>query len=271
MSIENNTGKPARLSLAERAKQRAKEEAEWRAAAEAQAQAQQLVASNNEVAAWLGATPPAESIPPESPLPLNERARLGLLVAETELPVWEILELEFPTKSSQQHGEYADWQETIETALSRGLLVSRPETRITQSETCLTGDWLIDRESYRQWRVTQPNPPAGSDIRLWLGATPGPEPAESIPPVETSLPERRQRIDAISDAIRAALPVLSPSGAYPRPHELFDYLAKNDSTRTITGLANGNRALLWKDNNGNEQRLTFSALGKRLDRIRQGG
>jgi hypothetical protein len=30
-------------------------------------------------------------------------------------------------------------------------------------------------------------------------------------PVENSLPERRQRIDAISDAIRAALPVLSPS------------------------------------------------------------
>ena len=260
----DSTGNDARLSLTQRAKQRAKEEAEWRAAAEAEAQ--QLVDSNNEVAAWLGATPALpESIPPESPLPLNERARLGLLVGETELPLWEILRLEFPI------GEYAAWQETIETALSRGLLVSRPETRITIGETCLTGDWLIDRESYRHWRVTQPNPPAGSDIRLWLGATPGPEPAESILPVETSLPERRQRIDAISDAIRAALPVLSPSGAYPRPHELFDYLAKNDSTRTITGLANGNRALLWKDNNGNEQRLTFSALVKRLDRIRQGG
>ena len=55
MSIENNTEKPARLSLSERAKQRAKEEAEWRAAAAAQAQ--QLIDSNNEVAAWLGAMP----------------------------------------------------------------------------------------------------------------------------------------------------------------------------------------------------------------------
>lgn len=135
---------------------------------------------------WLGATPTAKSIPPESPLPLNERARLGLLVAETELPVWEILELEFPTKSSQQRSEYADWQETIESALRRGLLISRPETRITQGETCPTGIFWADRESYRQLRASKANPPTDSDIHLWLGATPA---DESIPPVETSLPE----------------------------------------------------------------------------------
>ena len=186
MNVEQNTGNTARLSPDEAA-QRENDRIKW--LAEAQAQAQQLVASNNEVAAWLGATPTAESIPPESPLPLNERARLGLLVGETELPLWEILRLEFPTKSSQQRGEYADWQEAIEAALCDGLLVSRPETRITHGETCLTGDWLIDRESYRQWRVTQPDLPAGSHIHKWLGATPGPEPAESIPPAETSLPE----------------------------------------------------------------------------------
>ena len=226
MSIENNTGKPARLSLAQRAKRRA-EQAKWRAAAEAQAQ--QLVASNNEVAAWLGATPALpESIPPESPLPLNERARLGLLVGETELPLWEILRLEFPT------GEYAAWQETIETALSRGLLVSRPETRITQGETCLTGDWLIDRESYRQWRVTQPNPPAGSDIRLWLGATPGPEPAESIPPAETSLPEKPKRGIALVEAENAALVALRKAlKREPDFEEFWDYLTNKDETGTV--------------------------------------
>ena len=110
----------------------------------------------------------------------------------------------------------------------------------------------------------------------WLGAMPALP--ESIPPVETSLPElpgparpkKRQRIDALNNAIRAALAVLSPSGALPRPHELFEHLAHNDATKTITGIAKGNRALLWIDDNGNEQRLTFSALSKRLDRIRQG-
>mgnify|MGYP003606778277 CR=1 FL=1 len=101
--------------------------------------------------------------------------------------------------------------------------------------------------------------------------------AESIPPVETSLPEpaakheKRQRNDALNHAIRAALAVLSPSGgALPRPHELFEHLAYCDATKTITGIAKGNRALHWIDDNGNEQTLTFPALTKRLDRIRQG-
>ena len=112
-------------------------------------------------------------------------------------------------------------------------------------------------------------------VALGIPAPNWPEPArpatpESIPSVETSLSEKRQRIDGISNAIRAALAVLSPSGALPRPHELFEHLAHNDATKTITGIAKGNRGLLWIDDNGNEQHLTFSALGKRLDRIRQG-
>jgi hypothetical protein len=219
-------------------------------------------------------------------LPLNKRARRGSLVTETELPVWEILELEFPADDYHEpSNEYLHWQKVIETALHRGLLVSRPETQITQGETCLTGDWLIwliDRESYRQWLTSKANPPANSDICAWLGATP---PAESIPPVETSLPkppvstarpasvanpEKRQRNDALNHAIRAALAVLSPSGGpLPRPPALFTYLAHNDTTKTVKGVAKGNRALLWVDDNNNEQSLTVSALRKRLDRIRQ--
>jgi hypothetical protein len=252
MNVEQNTGNTARLSPDEAA-QRENDRIKW--LAEAQAQAQQLVASNNEVAAWLGATPTAESIPPESPLPLNERARLGLLVGETELPLWEILRLEFPT------GEYAAWQETIETALSRGLLVSLPETRITQSETCLTGDWLIDRESYRQWRVTQPDLPAGSDIRLWLGATPGPEPAE------TSLPEKQERPDVIKHAIRAAIAVLSPSGALPRSPELFDYILQNSGKgNKFPDLTVKGKSLLWTADNGSRKEFDIHALTERLRR-----
>ena len=201
-------------------------------------------------------------------LSLAQRAACGLpidLSRKAGLDIDDVCWLEHPDDAAQQARLCAK----LETAIGLYPRLARPFS----IGGCPAG-WLIRRSAYRAWRTAR-SPSSllseTSDIALWLGATPGPEPAESIPPVETSLPERRQRIDAISDAIRAALPVLSPSGAYPRPHELFDYLAKNDSTRTITGLANGNRALLWKDNNGNEQRLTFSALGKRLDRIRQGG
>lgn len=201
-------------------------------------------------------------------LSLAQRAACGLpidLSRKAGLDIDDVCWLEHPDDAAQQARLCAK----LETAIGLYPRLARPFS----IGGCPAG-WLIRRSAYRAWRTAR-SPSSllseTSDIALWLGATPGPEPAESIPPVETSLPERRQRIDAISDAIRAALPVLSPSGAYPRPHELFDYLAKNDSTRTITGLANGNRALLWKDNNGNEQRLTFSALVKRLDRIRQGG
>lgn len=97
-------------------------------------------------------------------------------------------------------------------------------------------------------------------------------PAEPIPPEPNAKPTKRRRDDALTHAIRAAIAVLSPSGgALPRPHELFDYLACKDATKTVTGIAKGNRVLLWIDDNGNEQRLNFSALGKRLDRIQQGG
>lgn len=90
-------------------------------------------------------------------LPLAERARRGLLAIETELSLWEIIDLEFPTQSSQQRDECAAWRETIESALHRGLLVSRLETKTVCSEPgYLPGvDW-ITRESYRQWRAQCP-------------------------------------------------------------------------------------------------------------------
>ena len=215
-------------------------------------------------------------------LPLNKRARRGSLVTETELPVWEILELEFPADDYHEpSNEYLHWQKVIETALHRGLLVSRPETQITQGETCLTGDWLIwliDRESYRQWLTSKANPPANSDICAWLGATP---PAESIPPVETSLPkppvstarpasvanpEKRQRNDALNHAIRAALAVLSPSGGpLPQPKVLFDYLATRDKTKTIVD--SSKQQLTWyAAETGNKKTTTIANLKRRLDR-----
>ena len=217
-------------------------------------------------------------------LSLSERAKQGLLEAEPELSLSDLLELEHPTDHAARMAlsraikaaiAYGDLAASIRQWERPGLTVNRDWLRLPplQHKPTQCSEHLLERETYRQWRAQCPARLLSSDlshIGAWLGDLVKPARPATPEPVEPSLPERRQRIDAISDAIRAALVVLSPSGAYPRPHELFDYLAKNDSTRTITGLAKGNRALLWIDDNGNEQRLTFSALGKRLERIRQG-
>ena len=223
-------------------------------------------------------------------LPLAERARQGRL--EQELSVADIVALEHFTNPAARNALLR----AIQQAIGFGDLNHRHEKtppRTVRHKTAFwpAGSWsigngdppdrlitypgrvvqLIDREAYRAWRLTCPPDLLSplSQIHKWLGATPALP--ESIPP-ETSLAEKRQRIDALGNAIQAALAVLAPGGnALPRPHTLFDYLTHHDATKTITGVAKGDRALLWIDDNGNEQRLTFSALGKRLDRIRQGG
>ena len=133
-------------------------------------------------------------------LSLAERAKRGL-----ELLTWEIMELEFPAYTSyeeRQQPEYKGWHKAIEAAIRLEVLEKRPEQvkillyasipkigflsdvprhpprEVYETET----RYWIAREPYRQWRLTQPNPPAGSLIHLWLGATPA---TESIPPVET--------------------------------------------------------------------------------------
>ena len=224
-------------------------------------------------------------------LSLSERAKQGLLLLEPELALGDLVQLEHPgdpaarmalsraIKAAIQYGDLATravcrpWQRTVWKSVG-GWLDGNPnwdEKRLV-NESGATKTVLIDRETYRAWRNACPAELLSplTQIHKWLSATPEPARPATPEPVENSLPERRQRQDALNHAIRAALVVLSPSGALPRPHELFEHLAHNDATKTITGIAKGNRALLWIDDNGNEQRLTFSALSKRLDRIRQG-
>ena len=223
-------------------------------------------------------------------LPLAERARQGRL--EQELSVADIVALEHFTNPAARNALFRAIQQAVEFGdLNHRHEKTPPRTVRHKTAFWPAGSWsigngdppdqlitypgrvvqLIDREAYRAWRLTCPPDLLSplSQIHKWLGATPALP--ESIPP-ETSLAEKRQRIDALGNAIQAALAVLAPGGnALPRPHTLFDYLTHHDATKTITGVAKGDRALLWIDDNGNEQRLTFSALGKRLDRIRQGG
>ena len=230
-------------------------------------------------------------------LSLQERAKQGLLLSEPELSIDDIVNLERPGDIAGRKA----LRTAIRAAIDYGDLTTRNEVRTSrivrkQSGYWPVGTWLIgagdppqkmavytntvkiefiDREAYRQWRAQCPANLLSrlTQVNKWLGATPALAatlPVESIPHKAVAKPEKRQRNDAMSNAIRAALAVLSPSGALPRPTDLFDYLAHSDITKTITGVAKGNRALHWIDDNGNEQTLTFPALTKRLDRIRQG-
>mgnify|MGYP003608479265 CR=1 FL=1 len=136
-------------------------------------------------------------------LSLQERVARGLLPSEPELLLSELMKLEFPSHTSyeeRQQPEYKGWHKAIEAAIGFKLLKARDE-ELTEQLRVITGlgrhgeetrhfgtitRYWITRENYRAWRLTQNNPPAGSFIHLWLGATPA---TESIPPIETSLPE----------------------------------------------------------------------------------
>lgn len=144
-------------------------------------------------------------------LPLHERAARGLLLPKPELSLAEILALEHPTDLAARNALGA----AMRAAIDYGDLVARkdktpPRTVRRSSAFWPAGSWslgngdppdrlvtypgtvtkFIDREDYRAWRNACPAelllPPPLSKIQKWLGATP---PAESIAPVETSLPE----------------------------------------------------------------------------------
>lgn len=147
-------------------------------------------------------------------LPLVERARRGLLALESELPLEELLKLEWPSNNNPESRKKLESE--IRTAIHFGDLKARLDidehtlSKVEQAKAqeirqsgdmralafyllslpgdALPQDWLIDRESYHTWRARCPHELLSplSQIRKWLGATPA---IESIPPAEPSLSE----------------------------------------------------------------------------------
>lgn len=222
----------------------------------------------------------------EQKLPIAERARTGALLSEPALPLVDVLALEHPFDRAARKALGA----ALRAAVNFGdLPVSREQRRAKiqrKESTWLSGDWTLGagdppartrietqstvveyvaREDYRAWRAQCPAELLSplSQVHKWLGATPMPESSlpESLP--EPFQPERRQRDDALSLAIRAAL----GAGVIPRPRELFDYLKASDATQTITGVSNDGKALLWESDSGSLQKTDIRALAKRLKRM----
>ena len=226
MSIEQNSGKPARLSLAERAKQ-------------------------------------------------------GLLLSEPGLSLDDIVNLEHPGNLAGRKTlrpairaaiDYSDlatrtvcrpWQRTVWKSVG-GWLDGNPnwdEKRLV-NESGATKTVLIDRETYRAWRNACPVELLSplSQIHKWLGATP---PAESIPPVETSLPESLERAIALVEAENAALVALRKAlKREPDFEEFWDYLTTQDETGTVADCTD-NR-LDWIGHAGKSCSTAKSTIRNRL-------
>ena len=192
------------------------------------------------------------------PLSLAARAKQGLLLSEPDLALDEVLQLEHPTDRAARNA----LSRAIRAALKFGSLTGTPVSQPWQ-KTVLKADggWLggnpgwdrkrpvtlsgetktvlIDHDSYRQWRAQCPARLLSdlSYIGAWLGATPALP--ESIPPVETSLPELPERAIALVEAENAALVALRKAlKREPDFEEFWDYLTTKDETGTVADYTN---------------------------------
>jgi hypothetical protein len=219
-------------------------------------------------------------------LSLVERAKQGHLLTCATIDSFYIAVLRYPSRDNARIA----WNRQLIRAIEQGKLPRPNQTTnyrfdLSNSTSLTITGYHISKRDYREYLVLQqlvgnPIPAESLEYSCWLGATPA---TESIPPIETSLPEppasparpasvakpkKWRRDDALTHAIRAALAVLSPNGGpLPSPRELFDYLKESDSTRTITGLSNDGKALMWAGKvNDSPQKANIRLLAARLSR-----
>ena len=80
-------------------------------------------------------------------------------------------------------------------------------------------------------------------------------------------PRKRKRVDALAEAIEAALEVLSPDGWLPTPARLFEYLLTQDTTGVVIP-GDSKTVFYWLAGNGNKQRADVSTIAQRLKRMK---
>lgn len=79
---------------------------------------------------------------------------------------------------------------------------------------------------------------------------------------------KRQRVDALGEAIEAALEVLSHDGRLPTQMALFEYLLTQDKTGVVIP-GDSKTVFYWYASNGNKQSADISTIAKRLDRMKR--
>lgn len=209
------------------------------------------------------AAQPETSVAAPVSLSLVERARLGLLADESELWLWEIMQLEFPAFTSyedRQRPDYFGWGKSVEAAIQYGLLgdsprrvetvksethrfldtrrayFSGPRERIIHVVGC--SDWRVPREPYRTWRATQPNAPTDSLIHLWLSPPPKNEPDKpeqgAAAKHETELQMHKRECQEIGKRLWGENPNSTKTEIMKHPEMLF-YVQAYKGKNTISG------------------------------------
>lgn len=79
---------------------------------------------------------------------------------------------------------------------------------------------------------------------------------------------KRRRLDALAEAMEAAIEVLSPNGRLPTPAQMFEYLRTQDKTGVVIR-GESKEVIYWVASNGNKQSADIAAITKRLGRIKQ--
>lgn len=132
---------------------------------------------------------------------------------------------------------------------------------------------LIQRDAILDWLNLDNNLPA--IWRCYCSSYQG-EPAPLPQSEPNNKPEpgaaesrKRKRVDALAEAIEAALAVLSPDGKLPTPVALFEYLRTQDKTGVVTP-GDSKMVFYWTASNGNKQSADISTIAERLDRMKRG-
>ncbi|MDS4019564.1 MAG: hypothetical protein RKR03_03500 [Candidatus Competibacter sp.] len=195
----------------------------------------------------------------ESGLPFRERGRLGKLPEKATGPEWATM------LAATGYGSGAWWRQKIARA------IRQRDLNTTTGEIIRRDEMLRWLEEYGavpdKWRTPIVPVPQGAAI------APAPLPQGEPDKPEQGAAEssrKRKRVDALAEAIDAALEVLSPDGRLPTPVRLFEYLLTQDTTGVVIP-GDSKTVFYWIASNGNKQSADFSTIAKRLDRMKQGG
>lgn len=87
-------------------------------------------------------------------------------------------------------------------------------------------------------------------------------------PYEQGAVKQHKRIDALGEAIEAAIEVLSLDGRLPTPAQMFKYLRTQDKTGVVAA-GESKEVIYWVASNGNKQSTSIENITKRLNRMKK--
>lgn len=174
-------------------------------------------------------------------LSLVERAKQGHLLTCATLDSFYIAVLRYPSRDNARIAERQLIRAIEQGKLPRPNQTTNYRFDLSNSTSLTITGYHISKRDYREYLVLQqlvgnPIPAESLEYSCWLGATPA---TESIPPVETSLPEPLRPASAkggiaLVEAENASLVALRKAlKREPDFEEFWVYLTTKDETGTV--------------------------------------